>query len=159
MNVVVRLAWRNLWRNKRRTLIASASVFFAVILALVMRSMQEGSYDYMVDASVSMYTGYIQVHAKDYWEKRSIDKSMVLSKEKIEEKGRQRKEKTVGEFRYAEFPGARQSEGEEGQGQVQGPGPTRVGRPRLSRGDQGSEATAGVPAQGVRALDGSAERC
>ena len=79
------LAWRNLWRNKRRTLIASASIFFAVILALVMRSMQEGSYDYMVDASVSMYTGYIQVHAKDYWDKKSIDKSMELSGAKIEE--------------------------------------------------------------------------
>jgi ABC-type lipoprotein release transport system permease subunit len=77
------LAWRNLWRNKRRTLIASASVFFAVVLALIMRSMQEGSYDYMVDASVSMYTGYIQVHADEYWEKRSIDKSMVLSEENI----------------------------------------------------------------------------
>jgi ABC-type lipoprotein release transport system permease subunit len=78
------LAWRNLWRNKRRTLIASASIFFAVIFALIMRSMQEGSYDYMVDASVSMYTGYIQVHAKDYWDKRSIDKSMELSGAKIE---------------------------------------------------------------------------
>jgi ABC-type lipoprotein release transport system permease subunit len=78
------LAWRNLWRNKRRTLIASASIFFAVIFALLMRSMQEGSYDYMVDASVSMYTGYIQVHAKDYWDKRSIDKSMELSKTRID---------------------------------------------------------------------------
>jgi ABC-type lipoprotein release transport system permease subunit len=64
-------------------LIASASVFFAVFFALAMRSMQEGSYDYMVDASVSMYTGYIQVHAKDYWDKRSIDKSMELSSVKI----------------------------------------------------------------------------
>ncbi len=78
------LAWRNLWRNKRRTLIASASIFFAVIFALLMRSMQEGSYDYMVDASVSMYTGYIQVHAKDYWDKRSIDKSMELSQTGID---------------------------------------------------------------------------
>ena len=78
------LAWRNLWRNKRRTLIASASIFFAVIFALLMRSMQEGSYDYMVDASVSMYTGYIQVHAKDYWDKRSIDKSMELSQTRMD---------------------------------------------------------------------------
>lgn len=85
MRTYFRLAWRNLWRNKRRTLIASTSVFFAVFFALVMRSMQEGSYDYMVDASVSMYTGYIQVHAKDYWEKRSIDKSMELSQTKIEQ--------------------------------------------------------------------------
>jgi ABC-type lipoprotein release transport system permease subunit len=85
MKTYLMLAWRNLWRNKRRTLIASASVFFAVVLALIMRSMQEGSYDYMVDASVSMYTGYIQVHADEYWDKRSIDKSMVLSEEKISE--------------------------------------------------------------------------
>ena len=85
MKTYFHLAWRNLWRNKRRTLIASASVFFAVFLALVMRSMQEGSYDYMVDASVSMYTGYIQVHARDYWDKRSIDKSMELSTTKIEQ--------------------------------------------------------------------------
>ena len=83
MNTYFLLAWRNLWRNKRRTLIASASIFFAVIFALLMRSMQEGSYDYMVDASVSMYTGYIQVHAKDYWDKRSIDKSMEFSRTRI----------------------------------------------------------------------------
>ena len=85
MKTYFMLAWRNLWRNKRRTLIASASVFFAVVLALIMRSMQEGSYDYMVDASVSMYTGYIQVHADEYWEKRSIDKSVNLSEAKTSE--------------------------------------------------------------------------
>ena len=83
MKTYLQLAWRNLWRNKRRTLIASASILFAVVFALLMRSMQEGSYDYMVDASVSMYTGYIQVHAKEYWDKRSIDKSMELSQTRI----------------------------------------------------------------------------
>jgi ABC-type lipoprotein release transport system permease subunit len=84
MNTYIKLAWRNLWRNKKRTLIAAASVFFAVILALMMRSMQRGYYDYMIDASVRMYTGYIQVHGKDYWEKRSLEESMVLDDEKIE---------------------------------------------------------------------------
>ncbi len=79
------LAWRNLWRNKKRTLIAASSVLFAVLLALLMRSMQRGYYDYMIDASVRMYTGYIQVHGKDYWEKRSLEESMVLSKEKVNE--------------------------------------------------------------------------
>jgi len=73
MNTYIKLAWRNLWRNKKRTLIAAASVFFAVILALLMRSMQKGYYDYMIDASVRMCTGYIQSHGKDYWEKRSLD--------------------------------------------------------------------------------------
>jgi ABC-type lipoprotein release transport system permease subunit len=60
-------------------------VFFAVLLALMMRSMQTGYYDYMIDASVRMYTGYIQVHRKDYWEKKSLDESMVLDQKHLTE--------------------------------------------------------------------------
>jgi lipoprotein-releasing system permease protein len=80
MGTYLRLAWRNLWRNKKRTIIAASSVFFAVILALAMRSMQKGTYDFMIDSSVRISTGYIQVHDQGYWEKRSLDKSMVLDK-------------------------------------------------------------------------------
>jgi ABC-type lipoprotein release transport system permease subunit len=83
MNTYIILAWRNLWRNKKRTLIAASSVFFAVLLSLLMRSMQRGYYDYMIDASVRMYTGYIQVHGKNYWDKRSLEESMSLDEGKI----------------------------------------------------------------------------
>ncbi len=85
MKTYILLAWRNLWRNKKRTFIAASSVLFAVLLALLMRSMQSGYYDYMIDASVRMYTGYIQVHGKDYWEKRSLEESMILSEQKENE--------------------------------------------------------------------------
>ena len=85
MITYIKLAWRNLWRNKKRTLIAAASVFFAVILALLMRSMQTGYYDYSIDASVRMYTGYIQVHGKDYYEKKSLDESMVVDQQHLTE--------------------------------------------------------------------------
>jgi len=83
MNTYIILAWRNLWRNKKRTFIAASSVFFAVLLSLLMRSMQKGYYDYMIDASVRMYTGYIQVHGKNYWDKRSLEESMMLDEGKI----------------------------------------------------------------------------
>ena len=72
------MAWRNLWRNKKRTLIAGASVFFAVFLAVGMSSVQSGQHDYMIHTSVSFYTGHIQIHGKNYWEKRSLDQSMVF---------------------------------------------------------------------------------
>ena len=85
MMTYLKLAWRNLWRNKKRTFIAAASVFFAVILALLMRSMQTGYYDYSIDASVRMYTGYIQVHGKGYWEKKSLDESMVVDQKHLTE--------------------------------------------------------------------------
>lgn len=72
------LSWRNIWRNKKRTLIVAASIFFAVLLAVVMRSMQLGSYAHMIDSSAKMFTGYLQVQQKDYWENRSPEKSFIL---------------------------------------------------------------------------------
>ncbi|HDY86937.1 hypothetical protein LCGC14_1607470 [marine sediment metagenome] len=73
--IYLRLAWRNIWRNKRRTLITIASVFFAVILAIIMRSAQEGVYGNMIKNVVGFYTGYIQVHNRGYWEEKTLDNS------------------------------------------------------------------------------------
>ena len=73
------LAWRNIWRNKKRSLISTASVFFAVIIALGTRSMQIGSYELMIKNVVSFFTGYVQIHADGYWAKKSLDKSFIIS--------------------------------------------------------------------------------
>lgn len=68
-----RLAWRNIWRNKRRTAITIASVFFAVLLTVIMHSATTGLYDKMVDDVVSFSSGYIQVHKEGYWDEQVID--------------------------------------------------------------------------------------
>lgn len=73
------IAWRNLWRNKRRTLITSASVFFGVIFATIMSSMQEGSYGTMIDNVVRFYSGFLQIHQEDYWNNKTINNSFELS--------------------------------------------------------------------------------
>lgn len=73
MKNYLKIAWRNLWRNRRRTMITVASVFFAIFLALLMRSMQYGSYNLMERDAIKNSTGYIQVHAPFYWEDKTID--------------------------------------------------------------------------------------
>lgn len=74
----LKLAWRNTWRNKRRSLIAIASISFAVFFACLMLSMQLGSYDRMIDNAVRFHTGYVQVHRHGFWDDKTIDNSMIL---------------------------------------------------------------------------------
>lgn len=79
MKDYLKLAWRNLWRNKRRTLITTASIFFGVILSTIMSSMQEGSYAQYIKTIVNSYSGYIQVHSKGYWNDKVINNSLEYS--------------------------------------------------------------------------------
>ncbi|MEP1093598.1 MAG: FtsX-like permease family protein [Cyclobacteriaceae bacterium] len=67
------MAWRNLWRNKKRTFITSASVVFAVLLAILLNSLKEGILVKMQENIVSFYTGAIQVHQNGYWDDQTID--------------------------------------------------------------------------------------
>jgi putative ABC transport system permease protein len=73
MSENIKLAWRNIWRNKRRTLITTASIFFGVILSALMTAMQEGTYTKMIENVVSFYSGYLQVQHPEYWENRTLD--------------------------------------------------------------------------------------
>lgn len=69
----LKIAWRNLWRNKRRSLITIASIFFGVLLATIMNSLQDGTYANMIDMMVKLSSGYIQVQNPEYFENKSIN--------------------------------------------------------------------------------------
>ncbi|MFP4448832.1 MAG: ABC transporter permease [Bacteroidales bacterium] len=81
MKEYLKLAWRNIWRNKRRTLITTASVFFAIFFALIMRAFQLGSYSNMIDNAVQLYSGHIQIHAKGFKDNQSINNSFVYDQD------------------------------------------------------------------------------
>jgi ABC-type lipoprotein release transport system permease subunit len=68
----LKLGWRNIWRNKRRTVLTIAAIAFACILLVFMLSFQIGTYDTMINASVGVHTGHLQVQARGYHEKRQI---------------------------------------------------------------------------------------
>ena len=66
MNVVVRLAWRNLWRHQRRTWLTVGAMVFSNTLLVFMISMQFGMYELMIDNTLKVFTGHMQVQAPGY---------------------------------------------------------------------------------------------
>lgn len=77
--MILKLAWRNIWRNRRRTLITVASILFAVLLSSLMESLQKGAWNNMIGNVVNYYTGFAQIHSKGYWEEQVIDNAFLLS--------------------------------------------------------------------------------
>ena len=66
MNIVARLAWRNLWRHRRRTWLTVGAMVFSNTLLVFMISMQFGMYDLMIDNTLKVFTGHMQVQAPGY---------------------------------------------------------------------------------------------
>ncbi len=78
-----KLAWRNIWRNKRRTWITVAAIGFAVFFSSFMKSAQLGSYERMIDNVARFFTGYAQVHALGYWDDKTLDFSFEANEDLI----------------------------------------------------------------------------
>lgn len=72
MSIDVKMAWRNIWRNPRRTILTISAIAFACVLLVFMLSFQFGSYSAMINSSVKIHAGHLQVQAKGYQEKKSI---------------------------------------------------------------------------------------
>ncbi|NQW26520.1 MAG: ABC transporter permease [Flammeovirgaceae bacterium] len=75
MRLYIKLAWRNIWRSKKRTWITASSIAFSVFFACLMQSIQLGSYENMIDNSVRFFTGHIGIHQQDYWDEQILDNS------------------------------------------------------------------------------------
>ena len=82
--MLLKLAWRNLWRNKKRSIITISSIAIAVFLAVFMRSMQLGMYANMIKNVVGSYSGYVQVHAHGFWDEQNMDNSLLLDQKLVE---------------------------------------------------------------------------
>ena len=61
-----KMAWRNMWRNWRRTAIALTAIVLGLILLLFMNGLIHGSDQGIYGNAVRFYGGNIQVHAPGY---------------------------------------------------------------------------------------------
>jgi len=73
VKLLLLMAWRNLGRNRRRTIISAAAVAFAVFSMVTMTSMQTGAYNEMIDNAVKIQCGHLQVQAPGYLDDHDVN--------------------------------------------------------------------------------------
>ena len=78
---IIALAWRNVWRRKRRTLITASSIAFGVFLSATFTGMALYMYGNMIDASASTGYGHITVAAVGYNQTPTLDKRITTADE------------------------------------------------------------------------------
>ena len=81
MSIVLKLAWRNLWRQPRRTLLTVITISLGLALLLVFLGLGDGSHEQMIESAVHMGSGHVLVQQKGYQEQGGINR--LLSPEEI----------------------------------------------------------------------------
>jgi len=79
MRVLLTLAWRNVWRNTRRTTLTIAALAVAMFLVVVMSGMNNGQYAQAIEMGVRRSTGHIQVHRKGYWDEKTLKHALLIA--------------------------------------------------------------------------------
>jgi putative ABC transport system permease protein len=73
---MLRIAWRNLWRNRRRTALALAAIGLSCALVLLYDGILRWESDWMLDTITGPMLGHVQVHAPEWRHTRAMDRTV-----------------------------------------------------------------------------------
>ena len=72
-----RIAWRNLWRNRRRTGLAVAAIGLSVTLVLAYYAVLRGYADWILETLTGPMLGHVQIHAPEWRKDRAMDRTIL----------------------------------------------------------------------------------
>ena len=70
------MAWRNVWRNRRRSLLTILAIALGLAFNIFMRGIGDGFHEQMVDNSVRAEIGHIQIHHAGYHDEPGLNKTL-----------------------------------------------------------------------------------
>lgn len=74
---IYKMAWRNLWRRKRRTYITAFSIGFGVMLSVTFTGTGDYGYTKMINTSTTMGFGHVTIQPRGYNETPALDKRLI----------------------------------------------------------------------------------
>ena len=76
-----KMAWRNLWRRKRRTFITAFSIGFGVMLAVTFTGTGDYGYTNMINTGAIMGLGHITIEPRGYNQTPTLDKRLLKAEQ------------------------------------------------------------------------------
>ena len=86
LRVLLLLAWRNLWRNHRRTIIMLSAISIGVWAMIFMTALTQGMVNEMVKDGIKVLPGHVQVHHPDYQDDPNINNLIPTSDSELSAK-------------------------------------------------------------------------
>jgi len=82
--VLIRLAWRYLWRNHRRTIVMLSAISIGAWAMIFMTALTRGMVDQMITDGISVLPGHVQLHNPEYLDDPSITNRISLTDADLE---------------------------------------------------------------------------
>lgn len=83
--MLINMAWRNLWRSKRRTIITVISIAFGLLLSITFTSLSDGSYIGYIDSAARSGAGHVTLEPEAFRDNPSADKTLSNTKQLLEQ--------------------------------------------------------------------------
>jgi ABC-type lipoprotein release transport system permease subunit len=110
-STTMRMAWRNLWRNPRRTLLALAAIGLSVTLVLAYTSILRAYGEWIVETITGPMLGHVQAHAPQWRKDQLMDRTLRDVNAKLAELRRDPDVASAAARLYAPALAAREEEG------------------------------------------------
>ena len=71
------MAWRNIWRNRRRTLITVFGIVFGVFMAVLFTGIGDATYSQMIDHAARLGGGHVVVQHREYQDLPTVEHTVT----------------------------------------------------------------------------------
>lgn len=85
MKIILKIAWRNIWRNPRRTWVLISSITVGMLGYLGTTAFSRGFLNQMIESTINLQGGHIMIYGNGYFENPQL-KNYIQSPQKIEDK-------------------------------------------------------------------------
>lgn len=75
--LLLKLGYRNLWRNKRRTLLTMSAMSIATALLILTLAFYDGMLWDMIEGATEMYHGHVKITARGYMEQHQLQQTIT----------------------------------------------------------------------------------